>query len=156
MYRAHGKATRRPKIATLVVVLLTLGLGTVAWAGPKRLDTSDIHVRRTRYNVWVVERDQVSQLTTARGRRALLDEITLGRARSHGKQRGYRLKSVKGGSLAQRLGLRGGDVLVAVNGVALTSDGQAWRAYNASKDASTIRVVIQRGSRCFTHYYRIR
>lgn len=144
----------RKRIQTLAILILSGAMLVTSTAlANAPVNTSRMYVERVRANTWVVKRDQVEVLTTKPGREALWNEVVLRRSKVNGQQRGYRLKTVKRGSLAMRLGLRSGDVLLEVKGVKLESDTKAWKAYRKSKDARTIKVVIQRGSRRLTHYY---
>ncbi len=69
--------------------------------------------------------------------------------------RGFRLTSLKAGSLLQKIGLRHGDVLQKVNGRTLTSPADALQAYQQLQQAGTVRLEILRRNRPTTLTYEI-
>lgn len=69
---------------------------------------------------------------------------------------GLSLSNIKPNSLFRRMGLRNGDVLVAVDGQALTSVDQAYKLYEDLKTSDTASVQINRRGRSTNIEYRIR
>ena len=68
---------------------------------------------------------------------------------SDGSMDGYRLAGIPYDSITHQLGLRNGDILVAVNGqsVYLQSDSQVKQAWQAGKDSGTFTFLIERRNR---------
>jgi hypothetical protein len=64
-----------------------------------------------------------------------------------GRGQGFRLLSVRPGSLVARAGLRNGDVLRGVAGVALTGPDAALEAWSRVREAREVEVELERGGR---------
>lgn len=71
-----------------------------------------------------------------------------------GRFAGFELTRVEPGSLVERIGLRPGDVIHGVGGVALESPDAAMAAYDALRSKSEAEVQMERGGR--THRFTIR
>jgi general secretion pathway protein C len=69
---------------------------------------------------------------------------------------GFRIRSIKKGSLFERIGIQNGDLLRSVNGLELTSIEQAMRAYKMLQKEPRLRLQITRGSATETLDYEIR
>ncbi len=68
---------------------------------------------------------------------------------------GYRVASIRYGSLLDKLGLKRGDVIQSVNGLAISDPDRAYQAYQQLKDESSIQIDILRGSQPQTLTYEI-
>lgn len=68
---------------------------------------------------------------------------------------GFRLDTVPASSTLAQLGLRAGDVVASLNGVALTNRAALRKAHAASRGSSTLQVQITRGGRALTLQYRV-
>jgi general secretion pathway protein C len=68
---------------------------------------------------------------------------------------GVRMESAPNGSLAQRLGLRPGDVIKKVNGQSVASPGDLARLYQQFATLSLIQAEVQRGSQTLQLSYSI-
>lgn len=68
---------------------------------------------------------------------------------------GFKLYAVRAGSWFDRLGLKNGDVLRAVNGLPLTSPQEALEAYEKVRDAPLLTVGIDRADQPLTLRYTI-
>ena len=72
-----------------------------------------------------------------------------------GKPNGYKVVSVDGGSLAQKLGIRADDVLQEVNGYELKTIEDTKKAHDALKNASKFEVKVFRQGKVETLRYEI-
>ena len=68
---------------------------------------------------------------------------------------GYRVASIRYGSLLDKLGLKRGDVIQSINGLAISDPDRAYQAYQQLKDESSIQIDILRGSSPQTLTYEI-
>jgi general secretion pathway protein C len=73
----------------------------------------------------------------------------------NGKPNGFKLFSIKPGSIYSKIGLRNGDVIQSVNGHEMNSPDKALEIYQKLKDSSGITVDIQRRGRAMTMNYAI-
>ncbi len=71
------------------------------------------------------------------------------------KPNGYRVASIRYGSLLDKLGLKRGDVIQSINGLAISDPDRAYQAYQQLKDESSIQIDILRGSKPQTLTYEI-
>lgn len=93
--------------------------------------------------------------------RSLLDQFIARAPRSvrvvpairDGKPFGFRLLSVRRGSLVRRLGFMNGDVVRTVNGFQITAPDQALKAFSAARNASQVTVAVERGGKLVTLTY---
>jgi general secretion pathway protein C len=85
----------------------------------------------------------------------LMTQITI-KPYNEGGVEGLSLSNIKANSLFRRMGLRNGDVLVAVEGQALTSADQAYQLYESLKSSDSASVEINRRGRSRVIQYRIR
>lgn len=75
---------------------------------------------------------------------------------SGGKQRGFKLFSIKPGSVYSKIGVRNGDVLTSVNGYELDSPDKILEVYGKLKDSSQITVDLLRRGKPVSMEYSIR
>ena len=73
-----------------------------------------------------------------------------------GRSAGFRLLSLRPDGVFARIGLRNGDVVVAVNGLPLTSPETALDAFVKLRSATHISLALERNTHRLTHEYRIR
>ena len=73
-----------------------------------------------------------------------------------GEPDGFKLLSIKGGSLIHRSGLRNGDLIKRVNGIEIDSPEKAFEVYEQIKNEPVITVEIVRGGRNKTLTYEVR
>ncbi len=72
------------------------------------------------------------------------------------KPDGFKLLSIKRGSLLNRLGLRNGDVVRRINGVSLDDPQKAIEVYQGLEGGQSISVEILRGGREQTLNYDLK
>ena len=144
----------KPTQLTVIIGLLTTLMvpALPAAAGP---DTSLIRIRRVAGDSWLVNRRDVEPFLNEGGRRTFVKEVRLRKHAPNGRQWGYKIRRVAPNSAYTRLGLQAGDVLIQVNGVKLTSDAAALRAFNKARKAKTIKVVLQRRGARRIQYYTV-
>jgi general secretion pathway protein C len=73
-----------------------------------------------------------------------------------GKAIGFRLVTVRADGPFARIGLRGGDVISAINGLPLSAPESALDAFVKLRSASHLSLALEREGRRLTHEYRIR
>jgi general secretion pathway protein C len=73
-----------------------------------------------------------------------------------GEPDGFKLLSIKGGSLVHRSGLRDGDIIKRVNGIEIDSPEKAFEVYEQVKNEPVITVEIVRGGKSRTFTYEVR
>ncbi len=81
----------------------------------------------------------------------LLSQVTLVKD----SKAGFQLREVESGSLVEELGLRGGDVVVGINGLGINSTDDMMRAYQSVKSAALVRLEIVREGTKQTLQYKI-
>ncbi|WP_301340502.1 type II secretion system protein GspC [Corallococcus exercitus] len=100
-------------------------------------------IRETGAETYAVPREDVTEALTH------LDELMM-QARvvpsfRDGRTVGFKLFSIREGSLYSRLGLRNGDVLQRINGLDLDSPDKALEAFHTLRDARRVELQIERG-----------
>jgi general secretion pathway protein C len=86
----------------------------------------------------------------------LLTQVRMVPNFNDGQPDGFKLLSVKRGSLIQRSGFRDGDIIKRVNGVELDSPEKAFEVYEQLKNEPTITVEIVRGGKTETFTYEVK
>ncbi len=69
---------------------------------------------------------------------------------------GFRIDNVPSGSLIEEVGIRNGDVILAVQGKRLQSMQDAWQMFNRVQSQSRIEVVLLRNEQPMTLRYEIK
>jgi general secretion pathway protein C len=86
----------------------------------------------------------------------LLTQVRMVPNFNNGEPDGFKLLSVKGGSLIHRSGLRDGDIIKRVNGTEIDTPERAFEVYEQVKNEPVITVEILRGGRSRTLTYEVR
>ena len=86
----------------------------------------------------------------------LLTQVRMVPNFNNGEPDGFKLLSVKSGSLIHRSGLRDGDIIKRVNGIEIDSPEKAFEIYDQVKNEPTITVEIERGGGKKTFTYEVR
>jgi general secretion pathway protein C len=73
-----------------------------------------------------------------------------------GQPDGFKLLSIKSGSLIHRSGFRDGDIIKRVNGIEIDSPEKAFEVYEQVKNEPVITVEVMRGGRNRTFTYEVR
>ncbi|MFP2897657.1 type II secretion system protein GspC [Corallococcus sp. 4LFB] len=100
-------------------------------------------IRETGADTYAVPREDVTEALTH------LDQLMM-QARvvpsfRDGRAVGFKLFSIREGSLYSRLGLRNGDMLQRINGLDLDSPDKALEAFHTLRDARRVELQIERG-----------
>jgi general secretion pathway protein C len=74
----------------------------------------------------------------------------------NGKPNGFKLFSIRPGSLYSKIGIQNGDVIQKINGYEMNDPAKAFDIYSKLKDSSAITVDIVRRGRTQTMTYNIR
>ena len=73
-----------------------------------------------------------------------------------GKIKGFRIFSIKPGSIYEKLGIHNGDVILRVNGIELDSPAKALEFYGAISSASDISLDLDRNGQLMSNNYSIK
>ncbi|MBI2645999.1 MAG: hypothetical protein HYW85_03060 [Deltaproteobacteria bacterium] len=73
-----------------------------------------------------------------------------------GKIKGFRIFSIKPGSIYEKLGIHNGDVILRVNGIELDSPAKALEFYGAISSASDISLDVDRNGQLMSNNYTIK
>ncbi|MBN1960890.1 MAG: hypothetical protein JW841_08080 [Deltaproteobacteria bacterium] len=73
----------------------------------------------------------------------------------NGKANGFKLFSIKPGSIYEKIGLINGDVIQKINGYEMSSPDKALEIYQKLKEASSVSIELQRRGRDMTMNYSI-
>ena len=73
-----------------------------------------------------------------------------------GKIKGFRIFSIKPGSIYEKLGIHNGDVVLRVNGIELDSPAKALEFYGAISSASDISLDLDRNGQLLSNNYTIK
>jgi general secretion pathway protein C len=73
----------------------------------------------------------------------------------NGKPNGFKLFSIKPGSIYSKIGLKNGDVIQKINGYEMNSPDKALEIYQKLKDASSVSIEFQRRGKSKHFNYNI-
>ena len=73
----------------------------------------------------------------------------------NGKASGFKMFSIKPGSIYAKIGLQNGDVIQKINGYEMSSPDKALEFYQKLKDASAVSIELERRSQTMTVNYTI-
>jgi len=100
-------------------------------------------------NRYAVDRQRINQLGSDGTGLGQYGKLAVGEG-------GLTLSDVPPGSLAEKAGLRAGDVIKRINGKPVSNLGQAKQAYDEARRGSSAQVVVGRGGRDVTVNYELR
>jgi general secretion pathway protein C len=86
----------------------------------------------------------------------LLTQVRMVPNFNNGESDGFKLLSIKSGSIVHRSGLRDGDIIKRVNGIEIGSPEKAFEIYEQIKNEPTITVEIERRGRKKTFTYEVK
>ncbi len=111
-------------------------------------------IRQVAPNSYLLDRDTVTQ--SLKNLSTMMRDIRVVPSFDAARQpNGYRVASIRYGSLLDKLGLKRGDVIQSINGLPISDPDRAYQAYQQLKDESSIQIEILRGSRPQTLTYEI-
>lgn len=111
-------------------------------------------VRRLGSNRWSISREEMESAKANMSQ--LMTQVRIAPNFTEGKPDGFKLLSVKRGSLFDRLGLRNGDVVRQINGVPLDSPEKALEIYGQLESGQSVSVTILRRGREQTFTYELK
>lgn len=121
-------------------------------SAPKKTET--VGIRQVSPNSYLLERETVT--ASLQNLSTMMRDIRVVPSFDAARQpNGYRVASIRYGSLLDKLGLKRGDIIQSVNGLAISDPDRAYQAYRQLKDESSIQIDILRGSSPQTLTYEI-
>lgn len=110
-------------------------------------------VRRLGSNRWSISREEIE--TAKANTSQLMTQIRVTPNFTEGKPDGFKLVSIKRGSIFDRLGLRNGDVVRQINGVPLDSPEKTMEVYGQLESGGSITLDVVRRGRQQTFTYEL-
>lgn len=111
-------------------------------------------VREVAPNSYLVDRDTVSESLSNLS--TMMKDIRVVPSFDEAKQpNGYRVASIRFGSLLDKLGVKRGDIIQNVNGLPISDPDRAYQAYQQFKEETSIQIEVLRGGRPMTLSYEI-
>jgi len=111
-------------------------------------------VREVAPNSYLVERDTVSESLATLSN--MMKDIRVVPSFDEAKEpNGYRVASIRFGSLLDKLGLKRGDVVQTINGLPISDPDRAYQAYQQFKEETSVQVEVLRGGKPMTLSYEI-
>jgi general secretion pathway protein C len=125
--------------------------GDSAPPSPNPEDTSGVtKVGETQYNVARAEIDQaLGNLSTIATQARIVPSF------KNGKANGFKLFSIKPGSIYSKIGLQNGDVIQKINGYEMDSPDKALELYQKLKDTTSVSIELQRRGQTMNMSYNI-
>jgi len=111
-------------------------------------------VRRLGSNRWTISREEMESAKANMSQ--LMTQVRIAPNFTEGKPDGFKLLSIKRGSLFDRLGLRNGDVVRQINGVPLDSPEKALEIYGQLESGQSVSVTILRRGREQSFTYELK
>ncbi|MCB9638047.1 MAG: hypothetical protein H6727_03970 [Myxococcales bacterium] len=118
----------------------------------KSFDTSKI--RKMENGRYQIPRDFISQVTGKLD--VLASKAAIVPFFEKGQPVGFRIYSIRQGSLYEKIGIKNNDVIRQINGYKFTSPQKALEAYSNLMSASSLNVSVQRGGRMVDMRYEIK
>ncbi len=109
---------------------------------PDRPVIADAEVRKVDDNTYEISREDVEKQLSNLS--ALATQARVIPNFKDGKANGFKIFSIRPGSIYQKLGLQNGDVIHKINGYAIDSPEKALEIYAKLKEASRIEVELER------------
>jgi general secretion pathway protein C len=126
----------------------TLGLA-LPHDGPRTREADIRPVAYGTYDVVSCSRTELSNLNDVAMQARIVPSFR------DGKAVGFKLFSIRPGSIYERLGIKNGDVITRINGFDLNSPEKALEIYSKLREAPRIYLELERGSVPLTLTYRL-
>ncbi len=110
---------------------------------PQRPPQQSDLIRESNGQRYVLDREKVNEMISNVNQ--FMTQLRVRPYFNQGKPIGYMVSDIQRGSLIEQVGLRDGDIIKSVNGVAITQPDQAFAAYQQLLDESQITLELQRG-----------
>lgn len=120
----------------------------------KSTPKTPVEVRKVAEGSYVVAKSEVEKVFRNIG--SLLMQARAVPYIVDGKIAGFRLFRIKPGSLYEKIGLKNGDIVKAINGVPIDSPETALRIFSELRNETYFEVEIMRGGRPMTLTYNLR
>lgn len=111
-------------------------------------------VRRLGSNRWSISREELESAKANMSQ--LMTQVRIVPNFTEGKPDGFKLLSIKRGSLFDRLGLRNGDIVRKINGAPLDNPQKAFEIYGELESGQSISLGVLRGGREQTLNYELK
>lgn len=111
-------------------------------------------IRRLGANRWSISRDEM-ELAKA-NMSQLMTQVRIVPNFLEGEPDGFKLLSIRRGSIFDRLGLRNGDVVRKINGIPLDNPQKVFEIYEGLESGQSISVGVLRGKREQTFTYELK
>lgn len=147
--RCHGEGeTATPQAPVMQPPTMDIPANTSASGdgeanGVTRLSTTDYKVERSEIDRSLTNLNEVA--TQAR----IVPSFR------NGKSNGFKLFSIKPGSIYSRIGLQNGDIIQKINGYDMNSPDRALEIYTKLRDATSLTIELMRGGNVMTFNYAI-
>ncbi|QRN99754.1 general secretion pathway protein GspC [Archangium violaceum] len=115
---------------------------------------SGIDIRQVGPQVYELSRQEVDTLLANPS--DVLMQARIAPVFRDGKPQGFKMFSIRPGSLYVRLGLQNGDTLRRINGLSLEGVEQGLEAFNQLRDASRIELEVERNGQPIRYTYSMR
>lgn len=120
---------------------------------PNKSDDDD-SVQQTGANDYTIDKDFIDE--TMGNLAKVSTEARIVPSFKNGKSNGFKLFSIKPGSIYQKIGLQNGDVIQKINGYTIDSPDKALEVYSKLKTARNVNIELQRRGRSMSKNYDIR
>ncbi len=110
-------------------------------------------IQRTGPNRWRIDRTELEKITSNLG--AVAVNVRIVPKIVEGEMQGFKLYSMRPGSIFSRLGFQNGDIIEKVNGYRLNSPEIILEIYQKLRQARQIEVELTRRGSQTLHEYRI-
>ncbi|MEO1480522.1 MAG: type II secretion system protein GspC [Myxococcota bacterium] len=127
---------------------------TVARAPKKDGDDDDDKVEQTGANEYVVDQEYIDE--TMGNLSQVATQARIVPSFKNGKANGFKLFSIKPGSIYQKIGLQNGDVIQKINGYSIDSPDKALEVYSKLKTSKNVNIELLRRGRAMSKAYEIR
>lgn len=117
-------------------------------------DADEDQVRKTGDNEYEVNKDYID--STMGNLSQVATQARIVPSFKNGKSNGFKLFSIKPGSIYQKIGLQNGDVIQKINGYTIDSPDKALEIYSKLKTSRNVNIELLRRGRAMSKNYSIR
>lgn len=120
---------------------------------PSSSDSGDANIRQIDENTFEIAREEIDkQLSNLN---ALATQARIVPSFKNGVANGFKVFSIRPGSLYSKIGIQNGDVIRRINGYEINSPDKALEIYAKLKEASNIEIELERRGQSITRKYNI-
>lgn len=110
---------------------------------PNNPENEDMNVKRVGQNSYSISREELTKATTNLNTLAMEARIVPDR-----QENGFKVFSIRPGSLYTKIGIENGDVIKSINGIELSSPDKALEAYQRLRNTDKISLdIVRRGKK---------